>query len=148
MPYLQKKTGFSFQCATSIVINSTTYYKYDIDLRIYTNVLYTSTSSPYRIFTICCFLKAGFFDSLSNDIPYIVDYKIYMCNNQVAGSPFGNIGINISATSIGFPTDNYTLNKISPNGFCLLRTTDFNYISFIAPVLNTYVSCIIKDFIF
>ncbi len=69
-----------------------------------------------------------------------------MCNNQTSGSPFGNIGINISA--IGFPPDNYNLNRISPNSFCLLRTTDFNYLSFIAPVLNTYVSCIINDFIF
>ena len=105
MPFVQKKSSFSFLCATSVVFNSMTYYKYDIDLRNYNNVLNTSTSSGYRIFTINCFWKADFFDSLSNDIPYIVDYKIWMCNNQTVGSPFG---INIYA--IGFPPDNYISN--------------------------------------
>ena len=69
-----------------------------------------------------------------------------MCNNKTVGSPFGNIGINMSA--IGFPPDNYIFNKLSSNGFCPLHTTDFNYVSFVAPVLNTYVSCMVSDFPF
>ena len=45
MPFLNKKSSLSFTCSTSVVlVDNKTYYKYDIDLRLYTKILYTPNS--------------------------------------------------------------------------------------------------------
>jgi len=137
LPNIQKKYSFNVICATSIILNGTTYYKYDIDLTKYTII-----SNTLRSFKINCFIANGYFNLLSNNLPRVCNYEIYMANKTIAGGTGELAGINICAT--GTP-ENYNLNKIPLSYIFLLRTDNFNYISIISTVQNTSVNCIISD---
>ena len=126
--------------------NNITYYKFDIDLRNYTqNKINTPTNSPYRIFSIKAWLASNYFEILTNNLFNILEYTIYMSNQSVAGSPQGKIGLNLIA--MGRP-QNYYLDAIQPTLFSILRTNDYNYLSIIATTLNTRVNIIIEDLLF
>ena len=130
---LNKKTGFLCSVNNPIYPNggNELFYKYDIYLPSYTitqNLPFTN--DPYRIFEINVFIATCYFNTITNDLPDIINYKIYMSNKANAGSPFGDAGINLCAT--GFPI-NYKLDKIMANNIFLMRnnTNNFNYISII-----------------
>lgn len=141
-PNVAKKYGFNFTCSSSVLIGATTYFKYDIDLRLYTITKTNSASTPYRIFNIKLFITSAYFEVLNSGIPNILQYDIYMSNPANNGTPVGNSGINICAN--GFPL-NYRLNQINPTFITLVRTANFNYLSVLSTVNNTICSCIIED---
>lgn len=133
VPSVNKKNGFLCSVNNPIYPNggNELFYKYDIYLPSYTitqNLPYTN--DPYRIFEINVFIATCYFNTIINDLPDIINYKIYMSNKANAGSPFGDAGINLCAT--GFPI-NYKLDKIMANNIFLMRnnTNNFNYISII-----------------
>jgi hypothetical protein len=136
-PNLQKKIGFKFVCNKPIVLNNETYYKHDINISSYVRNKYDMIDlSNYRIFNIKCFSTLGLFTTMvANKPPNILQYDVYMSSYP----------INICA--IGFPS-NYYLNKITAGDICLLKTTNYNYISVISKTNNANISCIISDFLF
>ena len=137
-PNLQKKIGFKFVCSKPIILNNETYYKHDINISTYVRNKYDVVDmSNYRIFNIKCFSTLGVFSTMvANKPPNILQYDVYMSSYP---------SINICA--IGFPS-NYYLNRITAGDICLLKTTNYNYISVISKINNTSVSCIISDFLF
>ena len=137
-PNLQKKIGFKFICSRPIILNNETYYKHDINISTYVRNKYDVVDmSNYRIFNIKCFSTLGIFSTMvANKPPNILQYDVYMSSYP---------SINICA--IGFPS-NYYLNRITAGDICLLKTTNYNYISVISKINNTSVSCIISDFLF
>ena len=82
------------------------------------------------MFNIKCFFGSSYFQKLTNGIPDIVDYTIYMSNKANAGGSGTIAGINIMA--MGEPK-NYFLNNIMNNNLFILRnvTNNFDYISII-----------------
>ena len=128
-------------------INGITYYKYDIDLTKYTQLKYLSDTSPYRIFNIKTFMTSGYFNLFNSNIPNILQYDIYMCNEISANPnlPGSSAGINICA--IGTP-ENYRLTNILPTYFTILQNNSFNKLSIISTIPSLNVSCIIEDYLF
>jgi hypothetical protein len=137
-PNLQKKIGFKFICNKPIILNNETYYKHDINISTYVRNKYDMIDmSNYRIFNIKCFSTLGVFTTMvANKPPNILQYDVYMSSYP---------SINICA--IGFPS-NYYLNKITTGDICLLKTTNYNYISVVSKTNNVSISCIISDFLF
>ena len=137
-PNLQKKIGFKFVCNKPIILNNETYYKHDINISSYVRNKYDMIDmSNYRIFNIKCFSTMGVFTTMiANKPPNILQYDVYMSSYP---------SINICA--IGFPS-NYYLNKITAGDICLLKTTNYNYISVVSKINNLNISCIISDFLF
>jgi hypothetical protein len=135
---LQKKIAFKFVCNIPIVINNETYYKYDINISTYAKNKYDNVDmSNYRIFNIKCFSSSGIFSSMISNIPpTILQYDVYMSSHP-----------SLTVFAIGYPT-NYYLNEITTDDICLLKTTDFNYISVISKTNDNNMSCIISDFLF
>lgn len=142
-PNILKKFGFTCSITTAVTINSSNFFKYDINLTNYISTQNLNGSSePYRIFKITVFKNSGYFGTINNDIPDILSYEIYMSNKLVSGSLSNETsGINICA--IGYPI-NYKLDKIMPTSIFLMNSTNFNYISIIASS-NINVRCIITD---
>jgi hypothetical protein len=145
-PNVCKKFGFQATCSTSIIMpDALTYYKYDIDLRNYTQTkTVANPNTPYRIFTIKIFLASAYFEYFSG-VPNVLSYEIYMSNESQAGGGGGYAGINICA--LGSP-QNYNLNSILPNVLSLLRTGDFNYLSVICRSSGALFNVIIEDLIY
>jgi len=137
-PNLQKKIGFRFVCNKPIILNNETYYKHDIAINQYVrNKIDATDMTNYRIFNIKCFSTMGIFTTMTaNKPPNILQYDVYMSSYP---------SINICA--IGFPS-NYYLNKITAGDICLLKTTNYNYISVVSKTNNNSISCIISDFLF
>lgn len=148
-PNVSKKYGFNFSCSTAIVIGGITYYKYDIDLRLYTQ---TKTAvnplTPYRYFSIRIFFASAYFEIMVNNTYNVLSYEIAMSNEANAGTLGGQIGINILAHHIGNTPSNPLLVNILPSYFTLMRTTDFNYLSVISTVNGINLNCIIHDLLY
>jgi hypothetical protein len=145
LPNIQKKNGFKITCSKPITLNGNAYFKYDIDLTKYTQNLLLSDNSPYRSFNINCFIASGYFNLLSNNLPRVFNYNVYMSNEASTGGNgeiAGIEGINICAT--GTP-ENYNLDKIPPNYLFLLRTNDYNFLSVVTTQSDLVVNCIIMD---
>ena len=130
---------FAFYCQTSSVIyingGNTPYYKYDIDMTNYTTTGYiqigSGSNDPYRIFRIRAFLGSCYFSKLTNGLPDILNYEIYMSSKAAAGGSGTTAGINIFA--IGYP-NNSSLNIIPPNNLFILSNpaNTFNYITLVS----------------
>jgi hypothetical protein len=138
MPIVCKHKAFYCQTSTVIYPNlgNTAYYKYDIDMRNYTQTGYiqigSQSNDPYRIFRIRAFLGSCYFSSLKNGLPDILHYEIYMSYKANAASGGqGAAGVNIY--SIGIP-NNPSLNIIPPNNIFILSNpfNDFNYITLVS----------------
>jgi hypothetical protein len=138
MPIVCKHKAFYCQTSTVIYPNlgNTAYYKYDIDMRNYTQTGYiqigSQSNDPYRIFRIRAFLGSCYFSSLKNGLPDILHYEIYMSYKaQAASGGQGAAGVNIY--SIGIP-NNPSLNIIPPNNIFILSNpfNDFNYITLVS----------------
>ena len=130
---------FAFYCQTSspIYINggNTQYYKYDIDVTKYTTTGYiqigSGSNDPYRIFRITAFFGSCYFSKITNGLPDILYYEIYMSSKAQSGGSGTIAGINIFA--IGYP-NNSSLNIIPPNNLFILSnpTNNFNYIALVS----------------
>ena len=138
MPIVCKHKAFYCQTSTIIYPNNgnTAYYKYDIDMRNYTQTGYiqigSQSNDPYRIFRIRAFLGSCYFSSLVNGLPDILHYEIYMSYKaQAASGGQGAAGVNIYA--VGVP-NNPTLNIVPPNNIFILTNpfNDFNYITLVS----------------
>jgi len=102
-PNILKKYGFMCSIVTQVTINSSNFYKFDIDLTKYTSTQNLfSTSEPHRIFKITVYKNSAYFSAINNDIPDILSYEIYMSYKASNGSLSNEIsGTNICA--IGYP---------------------------------------------
>jgi hypothetical protein len=159
---LKKKIGFNCivngsLIAGSIIYNSTTYYKFDIDLRKMTRNLVNTigqNSVCYRSFNIKCFPTDCSFETFNdNNVPNILQYDIYMSSNPIIQktypqTPTPKSGLNICA--IGVP-ENYRLDRVLPSYMQLLRYDslehNFNFLSLMSPNSNLAVSFIIEDYL-
>ena len=145
-PNVSKKYLIEFTCATSILMpNSVTYYKRDIDLRLYTqNLTIPNPSSPYRIFKIKVWIKSGYFELSSVGNYNVLEYTIYQ-SLQSQSAPPGSAGENLYA--IGTP-QNPALNSITAGQISLVRTANYNYLSVLSVANNTVCQAIISDELF
>jgi len=142
-PNILKKFGFICSISTAVTINSSNYFKFDIDLTKYTSTQnLDGTNEPYRIFKLTIFKNSAYFSAINNDIPDILSYEIYMSNKLSNGTLSNEIsGVNICA--IGYPI-NLKLDKIMPTSIFLMNSPNFNNISIIS-TSSINVRCIITD---
>ena len=157
------KKKFGFNCVISdrlitnpIIYNSTTYFKYDIDLRTMTRNLVNTigqNSVCYRAFNIKCFSSDCSFETFSIGIPNILQYDIYMSSNPIIQTTYPQIPApksDLNICAIGTP-ENYNLDRILPSYITLLRydigPSSFDYISLVSPNSNLSVSFIIEDYL-
>ena len=101
------------------MIGSTTYYKYDLNLILYTKVQTITPTTTTRKFKFMYLIKSGAHNSSLYSLNYDIDYSF--CSNLSA-----NNGLNVLA--YGYPYENLKLNKITPNGVFIWKV-DFNYIT-------------------
>jgi hypothetical protein len=168
---LKKKFGYTCvinqQLANNITYYSTTYWKYNIDLRLNTKNLVSTVGTNsvcFRSFNIKCFLADCGFETFNINVPNILQYDIYMSSNPINQACLPAIsgpksGLNICA--IGTP-ENYKLNNILPTYISLLRIDNidgvsdggtaviknsFDYLSLVSPCSNLIVSYIIEDYL-
>jgi hypothetical protein len=95
----------AFYCLTNNIIypnnGYTVYAAYQIDLRNYTETGYVDIGSgsgdTYRIFKINAFFGSSYFQTLTDGIPDIVEYSIYMSNKANTGGSGTIAGLNIMA---------------------------------------------------
>ncbi len=134
-PNVSKKFGFLCTVNNTIYSNNgnTPYYSYDIFLPQYTTTKYLEyTNDPYRAFKITLFIATCYFGVITNGIPDVLSYEIFMSNktNSSGGLIDGQSGLNICA--IGFP-ENLKLDKIMPNNLFLMKNSfnNFNYLSIV-----------------
>jgi len=149
MPILGKHYGFYITINTAININGSTYYKYDIDLRKYTQLgtiqIGPQSGDTFRSFKIRVMYATMFFSYIINDLPNVCYYEVFMSYKNTASPPNGSAGLNCCA--IGYPP-NTTLQTIMPNNLFVIKngTGSINYIT----VISTNQSdcrCIIEDLI-
>jgi hypothetical protein len=91
MPDVPKRKMFIVSIPSSSTFfyatSTTTYYKWDLDLRKYTTTQVIVSDPPtgdlLRIFKISFWYVPSYFGSYINGEPYIVSYTVYMSNNQI-----------------------------------------------------------------
>ena len=127
-----KHYGFYITISTPIVINGTTFYKYDIDLRQYTKLgviqIGPQSGDTFRSFKIRLMYATMYFSYIINDLPNVCYYEVFMSYKNTASPPNGVAGLN--ACSIGFPP-NPTLQAVMPNNLFVVKNGqgDINYIT-------------------
>ena len=131
---LSNKTPFNIFVQNSCQINSTTYYRYDLDLRYYTTYITTSGVST-RVFKFICWLQSG------NHINGLGNFSLNYDINYSQTSP----GI-INALAYGFPsTNNMAMNQITSNGLFIWKYT-FDYITLFS-TNPANLQCLIIDYL-
>ena len=150
MPDVSKKAGFIISIPATATYfdstSSTTYYKYDLDLRLYTTTkIIENTTDLMRIFKIRFFYTPAYFGSFIDGQPWVSSYEVYMSKklNPILGKP-ETAGLNVYA--VGFPK-NDRLNSILPNQLMLLQNAfgSINYISIVSRTAPVDISVIIED---
>ena len=152
MPRVNKKSAFYCQTTNLIYPDGVkAFYSYHLYLPDYvaTGIIDIGSGSgdTYRIFKIKCFFGSSYFQKLTNGIPDIVEYNIYMSNKANAGGDGTIAGVNIMATGI---PQNYYLNNLMNNNLFILRNNtssssfNFNYLSILTTQIAD-VRCIIQD---
>jgi hypothetical protein len=128
----------------AVTVNSNHFYKYDIDLRLYTTSVSAAPYISQRKFKITCSLTSGALDAGSFNLNYDVDYNLL---NYPSTGPQGSLsqfnGVNVNA--FGFPYSNTKFNKIMSNDLFLLKK-DFNYITVFSR-FQANILCIIIDYL-
>ena len=132
--------------------STTTYYKWDLDLRNYTTTQLIVSDPPtgdlLRIFKISLWYVPSYFGSYINGEPYAVSYTVFMSNKNypIFGRP-ETAGINIYA--VGFP-ENTKLNNILPNNLMLLKNynSNFNYLTIVSRNAPADIYVVIEDQLF
>ncbi len=133
---IPKKSTFNIIITIPCMIGTTTYYRYDLDLRLYTKVLTIAPTTTTRKFKFMCWMKTGAHNAGLYSLNYDIDYSF--CT-----SLSGNNGLN--ALAYGYPYENYRLNKITPNGLFIWKV-DFNYIT-IFSLVQINLQVIIIDYL-
>lgn len=156
MPDVPKRKMFIVSIPSSSTFfdatSTTTYYKWDLDLRNYTTTQSIVSDPPtgdlLRIFKISFWYVPSYFGSYINGEPYVVSYTVFMSNknNPIFGRP-ETAGVNIYA--IGFP-ENTKLSNILPNNLMLLKNynSNFNYLTIVSRNAPADIYCIIEDQLF
>ena len=119
-----KKSLFTFTCSTPITINGSTYYRYDIDLNLYTTAYTrygTTLLGKTRKFKWMSWLRSGV-----HNTGYDLDYEISYSYKYSSPESF-------TVCAYGWP-ENKSLTSI--NNSCLLRNT-IDCITFVCNVQNT-----------
>ena len=136
---VMKKKSFQFVCSTPVTLNGTTYYRYDIDLNLYTTFYSRMSGSTLlgqtRKFKWMSWLATGVHD-LGYDLNYDISYSFK--------NTLPNIGLSVCA--YGWPYDSKSLTSVNTNGPFLLRNT-FTCVTFCCSVQNTVISAIIIDYL-
>ena len=124
---LPNVSKFNIIITQSVLLNSSTFYKYDLDLRLYTTFINPVPFILQRKFKFTCCLLSGALDLGLYNLNYDIDYNSV---NYPSTGPQASLaqynGINVQA--YGFPYSNPKFNQITPNGLFILKT-DFNYIT-------------------
>ena len=147
MPNISKQFGFYISITTPIVINNTTFYKYDIDLRQYTKLgvieIGSGSGDTFRTFKIRVSLGTMYFSYIINNLPNVCYYDVFMSYKQNAAPPNGVAGLN--CCGIGYP-HNPTLQTIMPNNLFVIKN-GAGSIDYITCVSTTPLDCrvIISD---
>jgi hypothetical protein len=147
MPIVAKHYGFYITITTSININGTTYYKYDIDLRKYTQLgviqIGPQSGDTFRSFKIRVMYATMFFSYIIKDLPNVCYYEVFMSYKNTAVPPNGAAGLN--ACAIGFP-QNTTLQNIMPNNLFVIKN-GMGSIDYITVISTNAADCrvIIED---
>jgi hypothetical protein len=149
MPIVSKHYAFYITITTPIVINTKTYYKYDIDLRQYTKLGYiqigSASGDSYRIFKLRCCFGNMYFSTLVNGIPDVLYSDIFMSMKQNPTLGLGAAGLNIC--SIG-NINNPRLDIVPPNNLFFMRNgaNSIDYITVVSTSPSD-VRCFIEDMI-
>jgi hypothetical protein len=149
MPIIAKHYGFYISIATPIVIGTTTFYKYDINLTPYCSKgiiqIGPQSGDTFRSFKIRVMLATMYFSYIINDLPNVCFYEVFMSYKNTAAPPNGVAGLN--ACAIGYP-HNPTLQTIMPNNLFVIKNGQgsIDYITVVATTLAD-VRVIIEDLI-
>ena len=149
MPIVSKHYAFYINITTPIVINSKTYYKYDVDLRQYTKLGYIDIGSQsgdsYRIFKLRACYGSMYFSTLVNNLPNVVYSDIFMSMKQNSTGGLGVAGLNIC--SIG-SINNPRLDIVPSNNLFFMRNgaNSIDYITIVSTNVAD-VRCFIEDMI-
>jgi hypothetical protein len=149
MPIIGKHYGFYITISTPIVINGTTFYKYDINLTPYCNKgviqIGPQSGDTFRSFKIRVMYATMYFSYIINDLPNVCYYEVFMSYKNAASPPNGVAGLN--ACSIGFPP-NPTLQAVMPNNLFVIKN-GAGSIDYITVVSSSQADCrvIIEDLI-
>jgi hypothetical protein len=124
---LPNVSRFNIVITQSVLLNSSTFYKYDLDLRLYTTSVNPIPFILQRKFKFTCCLLSGALNLGLYNLNYDIDYNSV---NYPSTGPQASLaqynGVNVQA--YGFPYSNTKFNQIMPNGLFILKT-DFNYIT-------------------
>jgi hypothetical protein len=127
---LPNVSRFNIIVTQSVFLNSSTYYKYDLDLTQYTTFVNPVPFILQRKFKFTCCLLSGALDLGLYNLNYDIDYNSV---NYPSTGPQASLaqynGINVLA--YGFPYSNTKFNQIMPNGLFILKK-DFNYITIVS----------------
>jgi len=149
MPIVAKHYGFYITINTPININGTTYYKYDIDLRKYTQLgiiqIGPQTGDTFRSFKIRVMYATMFFSYIIKDLPNVCYYEVFMSYKNTAIPP--NFVAGLNACAIGYPP-NTTLQTIMPNNLFVVKN-GMGSIDYITVISTNPADCrvIIEDMI-
>ena len=149
MPIVAKHYGFYISITTPIIIGTTTYYKYDINLTPYCNKgiiqIGPQSGDTFRSFKIRVMLGTMYFSYIINDLPNVCYYEVFMSYKNTAAPPNGVAGLN--ACAIGYP-HNPTLQTIMPNNLFVIKNGagSIDYITVVA-TSPADVRVIIEDLI-
>ena len=149
MPIVSKHYAFYINITTPIVINTKTYYKYDIDLRQYTKLGYIDIGSQsgdsYRIFKLRACYGSMYFSTLVNGLPNVVYSDIFMSMKANPTANLGAAGLNIC--SIG-SINNPRLDIVPSNNLFFMRNgaNSIDYITVVSTNIAD-VRCFIEDMI-
>ena len=148
-PVVCKHFAFYITITTPIVINSKTYYKYDIDLRQYTKLGYIDIGSQsgdsYRIFKLRACYGSMYFSTLVNGLPNVVYSDIFM---SMKANPTANLGVaGLNICSVG-NINNPRLETVPSNNLFFMRNgaNSIDYITVVSTNIAD-VRCFIEDMI-
>ena len=150
MPVISKHYAFYIAITTPIVINGTTYYKYDVDLRQYTKLGYIDIGSQsgdsYRIFKLRAAYGSMYFSTLVNGLPNVLYSDIFMSMKANPTANLGAAGLNIC--SIG-NINNPRLDTVPPNNLFFMRNgaNSIDYITIVStnPAdVRCFIECMIS----
>jgi hypothetical protein len=133
---IPKKVMFNCDITIPCTIGSTTYYKYDLDLRLYTKVLTIAPTTTTRKFKFMCSIASGAHNSGLYSLNYDIDYSY-----AVSLTNFNELNV----IAYGYPYENMRLDKITPNGLFIWKV-DFNYVT-IFSLVQINLQCIIIDYL-
>ena len=150
MPIVSKHYAFYINITTPIVINSKTYYKYDVDLRQYTKLGYIDIGSQsgdsYRIFKLRACYGSMYFSTLVNGLPNVVYSDIFM---SMKANPTANLGVaGLNICSIG-SINNPRLDIVPSNNLFFMRNgaNSIDYITIVSTNVadvRCFIECMIS----